>query len=104
VNSVPGRVAIPEFPPTFESRASCHFKRVVVIFSQLTLIRLMILAIITQNFATEDTVSLYQLIFTCFNIHIIVAGVSSYTKKKHCRSIYQHQYAYQITQLHIFVV
>jgi hypothetical protein len=38
VNSVPEWVAIPEFPLTFKSRASCHFKCVVVIFTPQTLI------------------------------------------------------------------
>jgi hypothetical protein len=50
VNSVPEWEAIPEFPLTFESRSSCYFKRVVVIFSPLTLIVLMILTIIIQHF------------------------------------------------------
>jgi hypothetical protein len=50
VNSVPEWVAIPEFSLTFESRASCHFKRMVVIFTPQTLILLIILTIITQSF------------------------------------------------------
>jgi hypothetical protein len=57
VISVPELVAIPEFPLTFESRACCHFKRVVVISTPQTLIVLIILTIITQSSAIEDTFS-----------------------------------------------
>jgi hypothetical protein len=50
VNSAPERGAVTYVPLAIKSRASCHFKRVVVIFTTLTLILLMILTIITQSF------------------------------------------------------
>jgi hypothetical protein len=49
VNSVPEWIAIPEFPLTFESRGSCHFKRVVIIFTPQTLTLLMIMTTVSQS-------------------------------------------------------
>jgi hypothetical protein len=54
VNSVPEWVAIPEFPLNFKNRASCYFKREVVIFTPQTLILLIILTIITQSFCHRE--------------------------------------------------